>query len=301
MDEPSARRAVELALGETPSQLVPQPFGHNSVTFEAVLPDRSVMVRMNADPAEFAATSRNIATLRDLGIPVPTVLYEDLSLSALPFGFLILEKIPGRDLRYELAHMTAAQRDTLARQVAAIQRKVTQLPPGDRFGWVAIGASGPHGTWLELVEADLARSALDVPSSLYHAVAHALHAHRETLATIPATCFLDDITIKNVIVENGELRGMVDFDVVCYGDPLYTIGLTATGIVSDVGTLHLDYVERLLHHWNATDAERARTSLYAAIFGLEFVRRMSASEPLAWRSRMEGAVAAWSSEALNPN
>ena len=43
----------------------------------------------------------------------------------------------------------------------------------------------------------------------------------------------------------GELQGMVDFDVVCYGDPLYMVGLTATAIVIDVGTRELFYVEEL--------------------------------------------------------
>lgn len=297
MDESSARRAVEVALGKTPLRLIPQPFGHHSVTFEAVLPGRSVMVRMNADPAEFAATSRNIATLRELEVPVPTVLFEDLSCTSLPFAFLILEKIPGRDLRYELAAMTFAQRDTLARQIVAIQRNVAELPYGHGFGWVPIGADGPYDSWLELVGADLARSASSVPSSLYQLVVRALDAHRETLATILPTCFLDDITIKNVIIESGQLRGVVDFDVVCYGDPLYTIALTATGIVSDVGTDHLDYVERLLHHWHATPADRARTGLYAAIFGLEFLSRMSATESPAWRTRMQTQVAQWAAEA----
>lgn len=298
MDESSARRAVELALGETPLRVIPQPFGHHSVTFEAVLPGRSVIVRMNADPAEFAATSRNIAILRDIAVPVPTVVHEDLSLATLLFAFLILEKIPRRDLHYELAAMTPSQRDTLAGEVVAIQRKVNELPPGDGFGWVPMGAKGPYRSWLDLVEADLARSVSAVPPSIYSSVALALESHRETLATIRPTCFLDDITIKNVIVENGELRGMVDFDVVCYGDPLYTVALTATGIASDIGTEHLDYVERLLLHWHATEAERARTSLYAAIFGLEFLCRMSATETPAWRETMEVAVARWTSAAL---
>ena len=48
-------------------------------------------------------------------------------------------------------------------------------------------------------------------------------------------CFLDDLTIKNVIVAEGKLQGIVDFDWVCYGDPLYMIALTQTAVVSDIG------------------------------------------------------------------
>ena len=42
---------------------------------------------------------------------------------------------------------------------------------------------------------------------------------------------LDDITTKNVIVSAGELQGFVDFDNVCYGDPLYMLGLTMVAIL----------------------------------------------------------------------
>jgi aminoglycoside phosphotransferase (APT) family kinase protein len=45
-------------------------------------------------------------------------------------------------------------------------------------------------------------------------------------SSVQPTYFLDDLTSKNVIVQDGELRGLVDFDVVCYDDPLYWLALT---------------------------------------------------------------------------
>jgi len=41
------------------------------------------------------------------------------------------------------------------------------------------------------------------------------------MLAVPAICFLDDLTTKNVIVQDGVLQGVVDFDHVCYGDPLF--------------------------------------------------------------------------------
>jgi hypothetical protein len=47
---------------------------------------------------------------------------------------MLLEKIPGRDLRYELPTMSAAQMTHLAEQIVGFQRVVATLPPGNGFG-----------------------------------------------------------------------------------------------------------------------------------------------------------------------
>lgn len=37
---------------------------------------------------------------------------------------------------------------------------------------------------------------------------------------VAPTPFLDDTTTKNVIISEGRLSGIVDIDVICFGDPL---------------------------------------------------------------------------------
>jgi hypothetical protein len=87
--------------------------------------------------------------------------------------------------------------------------------------------------------------------------------------------------------------GSVDFDVVCYGDSLYMVGLTATAIVSDVGTRELFYVEELCRCWSLTDVQRRVVAFYAASFALDFVRRFHAAESKEWNARMLQAIEQW--------
>ena len=47
-------------------------------------------------------------------------------------------------------------------------------------------------------------------------------ARGPTLEAVPPLPFLDDLTTKNVLVDGGRLSGVVDVDVVCFGDPLAT-------------------------------------------------------------------------------
>lgn len=84
-------------------------------------------------------------------------------------------------------------------------------------------------------------------------------------------CFLDDLTIKNVIVSEGKLQGIVDFDWVCYGDPLYMIALTQTAVVSDIGDQGMAYLEALCRQWGVDQEQRALIDFYSVIHALQFI------------------------------
>lgn len=79
------------------------------------------------------------------------------------------------------------------------------------------------------------------------------------------------MTIKNVIVRDGELQGIVDFDWVCYGDPLYMIGLTQTAVVSDIGPDGMPYIDELRTQWGADADQRAVIDFYSMVHALQFI------------------------------
>lgn len=278
MNEAQVTALIVDALGIQPRAAALQPFGHNSVTYEAVLPEGSGIVRMNADTSVFAATERNIASLAGLGLPVPHVLASDLSKTRFPFAYLLLDKIPGRDLGYELAGMTPAQMTRLAEQIVDYQRRVMTLPLGTGYGYAGIGERGPYSSWQELVFSE----EVPVQASRYAAY----------FRQVPPVCFLDDITVKNVIVQNGELQGLIDFDCVCYGDPLYWLALTAVGVVSDVGVAGQFYVDELKRLWGLPSGQEPVLAFYCASMAQNFVRGAGQETP-EWNKRMQNAIEEW--------
>ena len=296
MNEAQAMDLAAEILGVAPIAATHQAFGHNSVTFEVVLPNRSLIVRMNPRAEVFATTAHNITVLAGLELPTPTVLAVDVTCSRVPFAYMILDKIPGRDLRYELGTMSTEQMTRLATQIVEFQHRVGQLPPGQGYGYVGIGETGPHASWWDVPDHRIeARDTTgEVERTRWQDRALRMQERFEPyLRSVPPTCFLDDITVKNVIVQNGELQGLVDFDCVCYGDPLLWLALTATGVVSDVGTRELFYVEELKRLWGLTPDQEPILALYAAIFALDFLCRFSPSETPEWRARMGAAIERW--------
>lgn len=297
MDEAQAMNLVAEVLGVQPLSATHQTFGHSSTTYDVTLPDYNFMLRANTDSRVFATTKRNLAVLAELGLPVPKVLASDLTQTCYPLAYMILDKIPGRDLRYELEAMTPAQMTRLAEQIVGFQRRVMSLPQGNGYGYVGIGEAGPYTSWWELIRPgnnnETAEAAKDVVNVWQVRVQHQMRQFGFYFRSVPPVCFLDDITVKNVIVQNGELQGLVDFDCVCYGDPLYWLALTATGIVSDVGTRELFYVQELKRLWELTPQQEQVFALYSAVISLDFLRRFSEAETPEWNARMLAAVERW--------
>lgn len=257
--------AVEGALGVRPVGLERMPYGHFNVTYSARLPDgRELIVRTNRDPGAMRGARHNLPILAGLGLPVPRLLHAAET-------YLVLEKIPGRDLGFELPSMDEAQMARVAEQVVGFQRVAGTLPEVEGFGWRPIGEVGQHPTWTALVdheiEQELARMRDLLPEGTENRLLRETAGYQARFDKQRPTPFLDDLTTKNVIVERGELRGIVDFDVICYGDPQYWLGLTRTAVICHAPDKAF-YVDELMRLWGA-DAELVR--FYSAIFALDFI------------------------------
>ncbi len=213
------------------------------------------------------------ALLRPLGVPLPEVLGHDV---AGPLPYVVLERLPGDDLGLVHDGLSRQERRALAASVVAVQRLVHGLGPGTGYGYAVDPAGGaPRGCWSDVVGENLRRSA----GRLRDAAPHVQHLHarvvaraaelRPLLDATPATPFLDDLTTKNVLVADGRLRGVVDVDVVCFGDPLWTPALTRVSLVAaDRPTDYVDAWLALL----APDADaRSAFDLYCAVFCLDLL------------------------------
>ncbi|WP_339266419.1 aminoglycoside phosphotransferase family protein [Paenibacillus sp. FSL K6-1330] len=258
-----------------PLKIERMSFGHTNQVYSVTLSDEQIILRTNRKPSVLKHTAANIAILSSLGLPVPRVIRTDVSLEKVPFAYMILEHFPGRDLRYELEGMTHEQLAELAVRIISYQRRVSELPRGTGFGWVPIGEQGPFSSWTQIIDRDI-RNHIDniiddVTPETIVLLQKMKHRYMPYFDQVEPICFLDDLTIKNVIVSEGKLQGIVDFDWVCYGDPLYMVALTQTAVVSDIGDQGMPYVEALCRQWGANEEQRALIDFYSVIHALQFI------------------------------
>jgi hypothetical protein len=100
-------------------------------------------------------------------------------------------------------------------------------------------------------------------------VASAMNGLSDYFTGIKPIPFLDDITTKNVLVNNGRLSGIVDVDEICYGDSLLVVGLTNMALLSmREDTKYVDY---WLKEIDANDSQRKAVKFYTLFYCVDFM------------------------------
>lgn len=280
------------------------PFGHNSITFDVTINDNShLIVRTHSNPNTYKYTKHNITQLKNIGLPVPQILAIDQSKTKFSFTFMVMEKIPGEDLKYQLPSMNFQQMTILAEQIVQIQRTVSTLHHGKGYGYVEIGGIGPYSNWFDFFVSECEHIEYN-ELSIFHSkwksrISQQIILLEPYLRQIQPICFLDDITIKNVIVENGKLQGLIDFDCVCYGDSLYWLALTIVTIISDLSEREFWYTKELIRLLGLSLVQEKALKLYSANMAVQFLHRLWLNESEIWRTRMIFSLDQWLSELEN--
>jgi aminoglycoside phosphotransferase (APT) family kinase protein len=285
-----ALQIVANALKVAPRRAIRQSLSNSGKSIYRVemSDDHSVVLRTSARNKTFAYTERNLEVLRLLGLPVPKVLASGRTRDG--GSFVILNWIPGQDLVRELGAMTKPQMSQLAKKVADCQRRVSRLPRAKGFGWAPIGQSGSKQTWSEIFgEAGETKDDGTPLGGLRARLCRARKSLESYFCTVQPVCFLDDVHTKNVLVENGDLRGIIDVDFVCYGDPLLAVGTTLAGIIADVGDSGMFYGEELVRHWNPDETQRRAVHFYAALWAIGC---LSMTDPATQPKRREDLIRA---------
>lgn len=290
--ERAAVRIVETRLNRPVHSIRRFQTGLCHYTYDVVTGDnRPVVVRM-AQPGNETIAEGAVywsKRLRPEGVPLPELLAYDLTRQKFPYAYLLLERLPGQDLGDVYPDLSADQRRQLAREVVRIQGIVNRLPAGPGYGYATGYQAKLKASWQEVVQAELDRSRLHLAqagvfnSKVIEQVQSRLSRFEPYFASVPATPFLDDTTTKNVIISEGRLSGIVDVDVVCFGDPLFVIALTRMALLSR--DYNPDYIDFWCEQLNLGEIQRQVLTFYTALFCVNFMseigQKFNREDPLA--------------------
>ena len=274
-----AADVVRRSLG-TPVQTISRfPTGLAHYVFDVLTTDgRRVVARLTrrGEEGAFASAVYWHQLLAPCGVPLPALLAVDVQPAPGSFPFMLMDRLPGRDLGEEYLALSVSHKRQLAQQLAHIQRSVSKLPPGPGFGFArSYDDPSLHASWTDVLCDSLERSRMSmeavgiVPTRHVDRVAEKLAAYATYFAAIQPTAFLDDITTKNVLIHNGRLSGIVDVDVVCFGDPLFTLALTQMALLK-LG-YDTDYITFWADALEVTVEQQVVLTLYTAIFCVDFL------------------------------
>jgi aminoglycoside phosphotransferase (APT) family kinase protein len=248
--------------------------GAGHYVFEATFADHAPLVVRITRPRyrTLCKDAAQLSTLlRPLGVPLPQLLEDG---SSAPLPYLLLERLPGKDLWEVLNGLSPEAFERIAARVAEAQSIVAATPTAGRYGYAASPGRAPLLTWAEVLDANLHQSRGRIETAgLFDGEAISVAAAlvdklRDQLNSMPATPFLHDTTTKNVIVaEDGAFSGIVDVDDLCFGDPRYVIALTYTAVLNQRGPV------AYVRHWldRAGYKKDGLFWLYVAVFLVDFM------------------------------
>ncbi|MBO5825199.1 MAG: hypothetical protein J6R03_01095, partial [Treponema sp.] len=92
---------------------------------------------------------------------------------------------------------------------------------------------------------------------------------KEYFSSIKPEPFLDDITTKNVLINEGKLSGIIDLDWISFGDEVLFLGLVTMALLSM--NADLDYADYLKDEMNLNEMQEQALKFYVLMFCVIFM------------------------------
>jgi len=208
-------------------------------------------------------------------LPIPQLFHCDETLEN---PYMIIEKLPGLDLHFVYDELTSSEKRKLARDIVAIQAKVSQLKPNDCFGYAEKYGDenlSENSSWKDIVVQSIIRSKRRIAATKIfeftypEQLLNLFDGFEEYFEGIKPTPFLDDITNKNVLIEKGQLAGICDIDELCFGDKLQHLALTRMALISQKSDL--DYIQFFIDAYKLSREELRVLDFYTLVCCLDFM------------------------------
>lgn len=219
-----------------------------------------------------------LTTLRKEGIPVPEVLFVNENLDNFKYQFIIIERLEGCDLGFVYSELTSNQKKKIVNQIVDIQNKMGKISkskyPGKKF---LPTDRLKNVSWYDYLTAipKIADNIEDIAFfdiSRIHKFEEIALQHKDLINSVEIKAFLDEITIKNVIVHEGKLSGIIDIDYLMYGDRLKTIALTKMLLLK--ANYDLDYVDFWYNKEKLTANQKKLLDFYMLRYCLKFMSKV---------------------------
>lgn len=232
--------------------------GQGNYVFHVRFESQSFVFRCGEN--SYAKTIYFLSELHKLGLPVSQVISYGQQQG---LYYMIATYLEGKELGEIYPLLSDEEKRTIAKEVICIQNQVARLQ---------ISAST---NWAHWVRSMLERARTRIRTNGYFdpklvdqlfPLMDNLQPYFNTLTLLP---YLDDITTKNLLIQDGHVSGIIDVDWLECGDPLTFVALTCIALLN----LQYDttYVQYLLEELHISSEQKRVFQFYTLLFCVDFM------------------------------
>ncbi len=235
--------------------------GSVNIVYMADVCSERYVIRLNRDKGAYSESIDLLKQAWSLGLPVSKVVnigvYEE-------FEFIILTYVRGRDLGIVYPMLNTADKMNIAAEVVCLQQKAAGFVyKGNRYPWYKFVYDA-----LDVAEKRIRQNGFfDV--SKVEKVRQASQYFTGYFETLNPVTYLDDISTKNLLIENGHVSGIVDIDEIGFGDRLTYVALMRVAL-RNMGYDDI-IADQILNFMNVGDVERRAELFYALLYCVDFM------------------------------
>lgn len=244
--------------GETPAHIERFSTGLGNYVYRIKIGRADYVFRCGEQP--YDQTVRYLTELQALDLPVAKLIahgrYRELY-------YMIVTYLEGRELGDIYPSLSDAEKHTIAQEVIHIQNRAAQLQTDGTCNWPK---------WVDdMLERARTRITANgyFDPELVDRLRPTASRLRHYFELLTPRVYLDDITTKNLLIQNGHVSGIIDIDWIEYGDWLTFAALTNMSLLNmEYDTKYMQY---LLEQMHITQKERQAFQFYTLMFCVDFM------------------------------
>ena len=236
--------------------------GIGNYVFIVTAENNKYILRCSLEKDAYENTVYLLKELEVCEIPIPKVIkygqYDE-------YRYLILSYLLGEDIGNIYQDLRDSEKRQIAKEVVAIQNKVSALKiqAPDDWNWNSF-ADEMLGRAYELISKN---GYFDV--SRVEEVSNILKEMQPYISSVKPIPYLDDISTKNLLIENGHVSGVIDIDWMGFGDKLTFVAMTEVALLNM--NLDTNYVDYLLEEMNLNSEQKRAFIFYCLLFCVDFM------------------------------
>ena len=236
--------------------------GIGNYVFIVTAENNKYILRCSLEKDAYENTVYLLKELEVCDIPIPKVIkygqYDE-------YRYLILSYLLGEDIGKIYQDLRDSEKRQIAKEVVAIQNKVSALKiqAPDDWNWNSF-ADEMLGRAHELISKN---GFFDV--SKVEEVSNILKEMQPYISSVKPIPYLDDISTKNLLIENGHVSDVIDIDWMGFGDKLTFVAMTKVALLNM--NLDTNYVDYLLEEMSLNSEQKRAFIFYCLLFCVDFM------------------------------